>query len=170
MGRVRISDEPILKNWDDVDMNMKEIGEYQLKLENIEADMNTKISDIKLAAAMAAKPLEDRIKVLEGQIKDFADASREEFAKQKTKFVNFGKLGFRKSTKIKLPRAANKLAEVIQRLKGYEMTDCIITPPEKVDKDALKKYPEPDILKVGAGMEVEDTFWYEVDREKLASL
>lgn len=170
MGRVRIPDEPALKNWEDVDMNFKEMGEYQLQLEQIEADMNQKISDLKLEAEMQAKPLKDSIKVLERQIKDYAEANRDELGSKKTKFVNFGKLGFRKSTKIKLPRAANKLLEVIKRLRSYGMTDCVIQPPEKIDKDALKKYPEADILKVGATLDVDDTFWYEVDREKLADL
>ena len=170
MGRVRISDEPALKNWEDVDMNLKEIGEYLLQIEQIEADMNQKISDLKLEAELQAKPLKDSIKVLERQIKDFAEVSREDLGNKKTKFVNFGKLGFRKSTKIKLPRAANKVIEVIKRLKNYGMTDCVIQPPEKIDKDALKKYPEADILKVGATLDVEDVFWYEVDREKLADL
>jgi len=170
MGRVRIPDESVLKNWEDVDMNFKEMGECQLQLEQIEADMNQKISDLKLEAEMKAKPLKDSIKVLERQIKDYAEANRDELGSKKTKFVNFGKLGFRKSTKIKLPRAANKLLEVIKRLRSYGMTDCVIQPPEKIDKDALKKYPEADILKVGATLDEEDTFWYEVDREKLADL
>lgn len=170
MGRVRMPDEPALKNWEDVDMNLKEIGEYQFQMEQIEADMNQKISDLKLAAEIQAKPLKDSIKVLERQMKDYAEANRDALGSKKTKIVNFGKLGFRKSTKVKLPRAANKLLEVIKRLRSYGMTDCIIQPPEKINKDALKKYPEADILKVGATLDIEDAFWYEVDREKLADL
>ncbi|MBU5442054.1 host-nuclease inhibitor Gam family protein [Paenibacillus sp. MSJ-34] len=170
MARVRIPDQPVLKNWDDVDLTLKEIGEILIDIEGIEALMNTKISDTKLAAEMAAKPLKERLKLLEMQMKEFVEANRDDLGNKKTKEINFGKTGFRKSTKISLPRAAAKLAEVIRRIKEYGMTDCIIQPPEKVDKDNLKKYPQNDILKVGATLTVEDTFWYEVDREKLADL
>ncbi len=170
MARVRIPDQPALKNWDDVDLTLKEIGECQMSIERIEADMNTKISDIKLAAEMDAKPHKERIKLLELQLKEFVEANRDDLGNRKTKEINFGRTGFRKSTKITLPRAAAKLAEVIRRIKEFGMTDCIVQPPEKIDKDNLKKYPESDILKVGATLTVEDTFWYEVDREKLADL
>ncbi|EES73472.1 putative bacteriophage Mu Gam like protein [Paenibacillus sp. oral taxon 786 str. D14] len=170
MARVRIPDQPALKSWDDVDLTLKEIGECQLAIERIEAEMNAQISDIKLAAEMSAKPHKERIKLLELQMKAFVEANRDDLGNKKTKEINFGRTGFRKSTKIVLPRAAAKLAEVIRRLKEFGMTDCIIQPPEKIDKDNLKKYPENDILKVGASLTVEDTFWYEVDREKLADL
>lgn len=170
MARVRLPDQPALKSWDDVDLTMKEIGECELAVERVEADMNEKISDIKLAAEMEAKPHKERIKLLELQMKEFVEANRDNLGNKKTKEINFGKTGFRKSTKITLPRAAAKLAEVIRRIKEFGMTDCVVQPPEKIDKDNLKKYPENDILKVGATLTVEDTFWYEVDRDKLADL
>ncbi|MEF2968335.1 host-nuclease inhibitor Gam family protein [Paenibacillus sp. M1] len=170
MTRVRMPDAPALKSWDDVDLTLKEIGECQLAVERIEAEMNAKISDIKLSAEMEAKPHKERIKLLELQMKEFIDENRDDLGNRKTKEINFGRAGYRKSTKIGLPRAAAKLAEVIRRIKEFGMTDCIVQPPEKIDKDNLKKYPESDILKVGATLTIDDIFWYEVDREKLADL
>ncbi|WP_018752649.1 host-nuclease inhibitor Gam family protein [Paenibacillus sanguinis] len=170
MTRVKLPDVPALKSWDDVDLVMKEIGECQLAIERVEADMNEVISDVKLASEMEAKPHKERIKLLELQMKEFVDANRDDLGNRKTKEINFGKTGYRKSTKISLPRAAAKLAEVIRKLKEFGMTDCVVQPPEKIDKDNLKKYPENEILKVGATLTVDDTFWYEVDREKLADL
>ena len=86
---------------------------------------------------------------------------------KKTKTLNFGAVGFRKSTKIKLPKAPTKLAEIIQLLRSKGMDDCVKTPAPSVDKDALRKYPTQDIVAVGASIEVDDVFWYEPDREKL---
>lgn len=161
MARVRIPEEPVLKSWDDVDLTMKEIGECQLAIERIEAEMNMKISDIKLEADMQAKPIGERIKKLEMQIKDFVDASKHEL-NGKTKNLNFGKTGFRKSTKIVIKKAEN----IIKNLKAFGMLDCIKV-KESINKDVLKKYSDENIAKVGAGKKVEDVFWYEVDREKL---
>jgi len=166
MPRVRL-EGTVLRSWDDVNLNLREIGECQLAVEAIEAELTEKIHDLKLDAEMRAKPLRDRVKKLEVEIKEFTEAHRDDLGKKKTMFLNFGKLGFRKSTRIQLPRAATKLAEIIKKLKACGMTDCIVQPPEKVDKDALKKYPTAEILRVGAGVVEEDVFWYEWDRERL---
>ncbi len=161
MARVRIPDDPVLRNWDDVNIVLKEIGECQIQIEEIEADMNTKISDVKLEAEMDAKPLQDNIKKLEAQIKEFVEANKHEL-QGKTKTLNFGKTGFRKSTKIMLRKVQN----VIKNLEAFGMLDCI-TITKKVNKEVLKKYSDEDIAKIGAQKKVEDIFWYEVDREKL---
>lgn len=161
MARVRIPDEPVLKNWDDVNLNLKEIAECEIEIEKIEAEMNKKISDVKLEAEMDAKPYKESIKTLEKQVKDFVEVNRADL-KGKTKFLNFGKTGFRKSTKLVL----RKIDNIIKNLKSFGMTDCIKT-KETINKDALKKYPDADIAKIGVTKKVEDVFWYEVDREKL---
>ncbi|MDQ7789927.1 MAG: host-nuclease inhibitor Gam family protein [Eubacteriales bacterium] len=166
MPRVRM-EGPMLKSWDEVNLNLKEIGECELAVEKIEAALNEKISDLKLEATDKAKSHQQRIKKLELELKEFVETHRDDLGNKKTKVLDFGKLGFRKSTKIKLPRAANKLAEIINKLKVFGMTDCVVQPPAKVDKDSLKKYPVNEIVRVGANVEVDDVFWYEWDRERL---
>ena len=47
------------------------------------------------------------------------------------------------------------------------MSDCVKQAEPKIDKGILGKYPPADIIAVGAGVKVLDTFWYEPDREKL---
>lgn len=160
MARVRIENAR-LESWDDVSINLKEIGERQLAIEVIENTMNQQISDLKLSAAMAAKPHQDRIKVLEQEVKLFTEENRVEI-KGKTKFLDFGKLGFRQSTKIVI----KSIKGVLDALKGRGMTDCI-TVKEEVNKDRLREYPDDVIVSVGASKRIEDTFWYEVDKEKL---
>jgi phage host-nuclease inhibitor protein Gam len=161
MARVRIPDEPALKCWDDVNLNMKEIGECQMEIERIEADMNAKISDIKLEAEMEAKPHKERIKKLEIQIKEFVEMNKSELD-GKSKVLNFGKTGFRKSTKI----VTRGVAKIIKNLKAFGMNDCIKI-KESINKEVLKKYSDEEIAKVGATKKVQDVFWYEVDKEKL---
>jgi phage host-nuclease inhibitor protein Gam len=99
MARVRIKKEPVLTSWDDVNITLKEIGELELAKEKIEADMNLKISDLKLEAELAAKPLIERMEKLASDVKDFVELNRADI-KGKTMNLNFGKTGFRKSRKI----------------------------------------------------------------------
>ena len=122
---------------------------------------------LKAEAEARSRVFIEATKRLERQIKEFAEAHRDDMDGKKTKTLNFGAVGFRKSTKIKLPKAPTKLAEIIQLLRSKGMDDCVKTPAPSVDKDALRKYPTQDIVAVGASIEVDDVFWYEPDREKL---
>jgi len=162
MARVRIENTR-LKSWDDVALNLKEIGECQIAIEGIEAKMNEQISDLKLSAAIEAKPHQERIKKMELEVKEFTEDNRDDFIKSKTKFFDFGNVGFRQSTKIVI----KSIQAAINGLKARNMTDCIKV-SETVDKERLREYPDDVIAALGATKKIEDVFWYEVDRTKLA--
>lgn len=152
---------PTLKTWDEADLHLKEIAEIDIQLQGVEAGMNLKISDAKLAAEMEAKPLHDRKEKLSLEIKDFAEEHKLEFD-GKTKLMNFGKCGFRQSTKIVI----SKVKSVLEALKAKGLTDCIST-EEKINKEVLRTKPDEVIASVGARKKVEDVFWLEPDYEKL---
>ena len=163
MARIRLEGSK-LKSWDDVNLHMKEIGELQLAIERIEAEMNEKIADVKLGAALRSRPHQERIKQLELEIKDFVEENRADI-KGKTRVLDFGQVGFRKSTKI----IVKSIKAVLDVLKVKGMRDCI-TVTETINKERLKEYPDDVIAAVGAAKKTEDVFWYEVDREKLADV
>lgn len=165
MSRVRIKDESKLKTWEDVDNALKEIAENELDIIDLEGEMNKQIQGIKQIAALEVKPYHDRIDALGKEIKLFVEDHRAELD-GKTKFMNFGKTGYRFSTSVSLPKAKDKLASIIKMLKSKKMNDCIIV-TETVNKDVLRKYPEDEIVKIGASLKKVDTFWYETDKEKL---
>lgn len=83
--------------------------------------------------------------------------------------LTFGEVGFRLSTSISLPRAKEKLEEIIRRLKSRQMHDCIVV-EEKISKDALKKYGEDTVNAVGATWKQSDVFGYEVNIAKLEQI
>ena len=143
MARVRIESAK-LKSWEDVSLNLKEIGECQLAIEGIEAALNEKISDLKLEAAVQAKPYQETIKKLELEVKEFTEENKVDI-KGKTKFLDFGKVGFRQSTKIII----KSIQAVLSGLKARKMVDCI-TVTETVNKDRLREYPDEVIAAVGA--------------------
>ncbi len=161
MARTKIADEMVLKDWNDVDITLKEIAENELELEKIATEMNEKVHDIKLEAEMKAKVHKDNIDRLGMYVKNFMDANKTEL-KGKTKVLTFGKTGFRLSTKVVIKKVANTLSA----LKKLNMLDCI-TVKESVNKEILKTYPEEKLFEVGASLQKEDTFWYETDRDKL---
>lgn len=158
MARKRIEDQPTLKTWADVDRNLMKIAEHEIAIDNIEGEMNKQINGIKMIADQEAQPHHDQIEKLEKEIKEFVEDHREDLGKKKTIDLTFGQCGFRLSTSVSLPKGAEKLAEVIKKLRSRKMTECIVT-TEKVDKEALKKYGKDTIAAVGGTLKQKDTFW-----------
>ncbi|MFR5796321.1 MAG: host-nuclease inhibitor Gam family protein [Christensenellales bacterium] len=76
-------------------------------------------------------------------------------------------VGFRQSTRLTLPRGVEKVKTIIEELLRRGMKECVVYPEPKIDKDALKKYSAGEIAEVGAKLEVEDVFGYDVDEEAL---
>lgn len=167
MTRTRVDPPKTLPTWEAVDETLRKIGKLQRAAEAVEADMQDGIAQLKKIAADQAGPIKKGIEELGRQLAAFGDQHREELGKKKSRELNHGRIGYRKSTKAILPRGESKLTQIIRALRERGMTDCIISPPPKIDKEALKKYPANDVIAVGANLEVKDDFWYEVDREEV---
>ncbi|MDD3410305.1 MAG: host-nuclease inhibitor Gam family protein [Eubacteriales bacterium] len=167
MARRKI-DGTNLKDWNGVSESLAAIGSIDRQIETREIAMQQQIDAAKADAAKAVAPLLEEKARLETQIKLFVDAERDELGDKKSKTLYFGTVGYRKSTKIILPRIPEKLAEIVIRLRARSMDSCIISKPDAVNKDELRKYDEQTILDVGAKLEAKDAFWYEIDRDHLS--
>ncbi len=169
MARKRVIEEPTLKSWEDVNDALRQIAEAQIALGDIESDMQKQIIGAQKVAEEQSKPIKDAQARLEREIKAFVTEHRDEMGKAKTMTLTFGEVGFRLSTSISLPRAKEKLEEIIRRLKSRQMHDCIVT-KEEVSKEALKKYGEDTVNAVGATWKQSDVFGYEVNIAKLEQI
>lgn len=162
MGRKRM-EEPELKSWEEVDRTLKDIRDAEIALTDISMAAEKRILNIKQRAEEDAQQYKDRIKKMELQIKEFSVTNKGDL-KGKTMELPFGRVGFRMSTKLVLPKA---IETVIKQLRKNGMGDCITT-KESVNKEILKTYDENTILAVGGSLKKEDTFWYETKQEKIA--
>lgn len=167
MARKRLEGKP-LQSWNDVSEALASIGKVDRQIELQEIAMQQKIDAAKAEASNAAAPLLQEKAKLETQIMIYVDGVREELGEKKSKGLYFGTVGYRKSSKVILPRAREKIAEIVIRLRARGMDSCILTKPDEVNKDELKKYDAQTIAAVGAKVETKDAFWYEIDRDHLA--
>lgn len=161
MKRVRM-EEPELKTWEDVNQSLRLIAEAENEIAMVEAGMNVQIDTIKQTYEEKIREYKKQIKQQELLIKEFTTDKKDQLD-GRTKDLTFGKVGFRKSTKLQLPKVLDK---VIAALKKNGMDDCIIR-KETVNKDILKQYKEQQILDVGGCLKVEDAFWYETKQVDL---
>lgn len=169
MARKRVVEAPSLHSWEDVNDALRQIAEAQIALGEIQSDMQEQILGAQKVAEEQSKPLNDNVAKLEREIKSFVTDHRDEMGKTKSVVLTFGEVGFRLSTSVSLPRAKEKLEEIIRRLKSRQMTDCIVV-EEKVSKEALKKYGEDTVNAVGATWKQSDVFGYEVNIAKLEQI
>lgn len=169
MARKRVVEAPSLHSWEDVNDALRQITEAQIALGEIQSDMQKQILGAQKVAEEQSKPLNDNVAKLEREIKSFVTDHRDEMGKTKSMVLTFGEVGFRLSTSVSLPRAKEKLEEIIRRLKSRQMTDCIVV-EEKVSKEALKKYGEDTVNAVGATWKQSDVFGYEVNIAKLEQI
>lgn len=169
MARKRVVEAPSLHSWEDVNDALRQIAEAQIALGEIQSDMQKQILGAQKVAEEQSKPLNDNVSKLEREIKSFVTDHRDEMGKTKSVVLTFGEVGFRLSTSVSLPRAKEKLEEIIRRLKSRQMTDCIVV-EEKVSKEALKKYGEDTVNAVGATWKQSDVFGYEVNIAKLEQI
>lgn len=169
MARKRVVEAPSLHSWEDVNDALRQIAEAQIALGEIQSDMQKQILGAQKVAEERSKPLNDNVAKLEREIKSFVTDHRDEMGKTKSVVLTFGEVGFRLSTSVSLPRAKEKLEEIIRRLKSRQMTDCIVV-EEKVSKEALKKYGEDTVNAVGATWKQSDVFGYEVNIAKLEQI
>lgn len=169
MTRKRVVEAPSLHSWEDVNDALRQIAEAQIALGEIQSDMQKQILGAQKVAEEQSKPLNDNVAKLEREIKSFVTDHRDEMGKTKSMVLTFGEVGFRLSTSVSLPRAKEKLEEIIRRLKSRQMTDCIVV-EEKVSKETLKKYGEDTVNAVGATWKQSDVFGYEVNIAKLEQI
>jgi len=152
-----------LKTWDDVDICLREIAECEISLNDIDGNMNIAINEAKEKASKLAKPIQARIETLEKLIKSFVQENKSDI-QGKSKVLNFGKVGFRQSSKVSIP--TKQIETILKNLRKHGMSDCIST-KETINKEVLEKYPDKDIVKIGASRKVKDNFYMETDKEKV---
>lgn len=156
-----------LKNWQECDDALRAIGENTRDIAAIRSVMNEEIAAVKAAAADRARPMEEQITELELALREYALTHRDDMGGLKSRALNFGTVGFRRSTKVSLSSAREKVAAIVARLRARGMTECIRQAAPTVDKEALKKYSAEQIAEIGGTLTVEDEFWYEINEEEL---
>lgn len=166
MARKKVSSKPVLNSWSDVDKVMRELQESQNCIAELDIDLSRRVAELKDEISGKKLPFANRIKRLEGEIKEFVDMHQAELD-GKSRRLTYGRVGYRLSKKLIVPKG--NMDGIIQRLKAIGKNDCIKI-EEKLDREALKKCPLELILSVGAAIDEKDEFYYEFPTEPLPEL
>ena len=160
------SDKPALvsiPNWDHADQYVRRIGAHLSTIKRAECDAKKNIDKTKAELAKRVKKLQAIIHLYTNSLEAWAVIHKTEFGKQRSKKVNFGTIGWRKSTSTIIKK--NTL-ELIKQLFSKAKAATYIHTKETVDKDALAKLTDEQLALVGARRKIKDDFFVEPDLSK----
>ena len=162
MARKKVTSEPILRDWAAVDAALRDLKECRHTLVEMGIDLDRHVDGLKDEYNRNAQPLQNRMKRLEADVKEFVDAHRAELD-GKSRALVFGKVGYRSSSKLMLAPA--KVAEAIAALKALGRKELIKT-TETLDREALKKEPAEVLESIGAYIRTRDEFYYDIEEDQ----
>lgn len=163
MARQKVIAEPTLRNWEDVDCALREIGE-----------INGRVAIAKAKANKIIKTQRDRLKattqddlvrkeMLSQYIREYADYHKQEFSNKRHRKVNHGAIGYRETSKV-VVRPKYTMEQVLALTKAARKKRFIRTRCE-LDKEAIHaaNLAADDLEKLGIAIATTDKFWYRVE-------
>lgn len=169
MARTKVTAEPQFHSWGEVDLALKEIGSLTAVNAEFQAKLDAEIALAKSRYEVPITAAAARIKRLEKDSQEFAEAHREELEQsegRRSKQLNWGVIGFRRSKVLDtLPKL--KWSDVVEVLKKFKMARFLRV-KEEVDKVAVKtaldqdELPEAKLERFGMRLVERDTFGYEL--------
>ena len=151
-----------------VDNALKRLCELEVAINKINGEITLKCNEIKEAKKAEIEKIDSEKKYIEQQITIFCEENKSEFADKRSKEFVFGKIGYKLSKSVSLPRVKEKVANLIKALKSYKLDHCIKY-EETLDKDEIVELDDSSLVKLGLKRVIKDNFRIEVKIESLES-
>jgi phage host-nuclease inhibitor protein Gam len=152
-----------IKDWQEADRLVRIIGESRASIEKSEAEAKNKIDVIKARLAGDVEGTQKLIETTCRSIEAFALAHKDDFGAAKSRELNFGIIGWRKSTFI---TNGKKTLELVKNI--YGKACAYIRVKESLDKEALARLTDEKLAEIGARREITDDFFVEPSIVKAA--
>ena len=169
MARVKPQNLQPIRTAEEANDALRELGELKRITADIENRMNDDIALINQGAAQEAAPHNSRRGALENGLLAYAEAQKEIIFKDKRSLkLDYGELGYRRSAELS-PRKGATWKSILGKLKELAFKEAIRT-KEEPDKEIMSQWPDERLELVDCERKQKDTFWFELDEEKLAIL
>lgn len=155
-----------IQNFEDVNLALKKVAELSVKLSKINGEVTLACNELKEKRAGEIKILSDELAYVEQCITTFCENNKHEFAEKRSKEFTFGKIGYRLSKSVSLPRVKEKLDNLIKAFKSYGLNDCV-TYKEELNKEAIVELEDSTLVKLGLKRVTKDNFRIEPKIESL---
>lgn len=156
----------VIPNWEHADETIRRIGELMSGIAKAEDAARDKINKVKQELAARTKDMQESVDLHTQSLEMFCDSHKGDFGKGRSKKLNFGTLGWRKSKSVSVTK---KTVEKIKEVFGRKAATYIHV-KETPDKEALAKLTDEQLVDVGARRKVTDDFFVEPDLVEAAKL
>lgn len=146
-----------IADWSKADQMIRKIGSIQRMIQKTELKHKKRAEKVKGEMVKEVKPLQEKIGVLQRSLEAFALSRKKDFKKQRSRKLNFGDIGWRKST---ITKIGKNTLELIKKVFGPKAKNYITT-TEKVDKDAVAKLSKESLKKIEAERVPKEVFFIE---------
>lgn len=165
--RIRLDKSPLfpIPDWCHADEHVRRVADMQSNISDAENDAKKQIDKIKADLAKRGKGWQETLKLRVRSLEAFAASHKDDFKKQKSRKLNFGVLGWRKSISIKITK--NTLG-LIKQIFTYGKAAAYIHTKESVDKEALAKLTDEQLAGIKARRDEKDVFFVEPSSTKAA--
>lgn len=161
---------PALKSREDVDAALRELGQLEIRLKEIETGMQDEIQAITAHAQHDSRPLLDARGAIQAQIRKFADEHEADLKPRRSWTGTFGTIGFRLSR----PVIIKAVRTAIERLRTLGLARFVRV-TETVNRDGLSAHliaaPSEELMrlaKAGFTLGKRDNFFCEPDLKRIA--
>jgi phage host-nuclease inhibitor protein Gam len=150
-----------IKDLDDANFALKEIGTLEHELEAIDSDADKRIAEIKAESTKRGEGIRKRIVDLSSSLGAYAEYNKDElFKDRKSVDLVFGSFGFRKSTSIHVRKTTLEL------LKKLGLDRCVRI-KEEPDKEAMADLQDDVLAQVDAVRKIKDDFFCQANKEEV---
>lgn len=156
--------ESTIKTWDELDFELKRLGELKIEKERLEGEMTIKINSTKELYSSKCKALQGEMKNIEKDISRFCDANKATFINKRNKKFNFGFVSYRLTERV----LCSCVDSTIKVLKSLNL-DHYLRVKEEIDKEKIKELDSNILTKIGVKIVKEDKLSIEPNIEKIAA-
>lgn len=144
---------------DQVEAHLYRLGELEREKTAMKKETDDRIAEIREEHRESVKPMDMEIRVLKADLKRTATSRRRRWEKSGRRSADYhhGRLGWRRSTSIQVPKDE---AAFIAKLERAGMTDCVKV-FKRTDLEELDKYDDDTLRSVGAERVTRDRFYAE---------
>ena len=152
----------VCSSWEEANAFLLQIGRNVIETQKLQAEMNSRLNEIKLEYDVKAKGLKSDTQQLELAIEEFAGGAKDEFLKTRHKDLTFGTVAYRVVEKISI----RSVKACVNSLKQLGLRDYLRV-EEKPNKEKLKELDPNTLAKIGASYKKEDKIRIEPNLEKI---
>lgn len=184
--RIKTANSGKIESLDDVNMALKDIGLAQKELDAIDAKANAEIAKIKEKTLKDGESLRTKITESASKIQSYAEYNKDELFKDaKSIELSFGKIGYRKSTKISVKKTTLEMLKKLldgrklelEKAESEEKRNAItvlitkiqscIRVKEEPNKESLGLMDDAFLQTVGASRKITNDFFCEANIEEV---